>query len=64
MSFLWRVRVCLVQDTDQSPECRDATLCPINYLRKHRILFVNLTTQHPQLSDIDAYKVSGVSHTQ
>ena len=35
-------------------------LCPINYLRKNRVLYYELPDDHPDLLDLDGFKVAEI----
>ncbi len=49
-------RFITISDTDTDPHCRDSTVCPINYLRKERVLILNIPTDHHELQDLDKYR--------
>jgi hypothetical protein len=53
-------RIIRITDTDTDLECNDATVCPINYFRKHRLLYFPLPTNHPELSDLHKYRVAEI----
>ena len=57
INLLLQIRYITIKDTNTDPECNDALVCPINYLRANRLLYFNVLTNHTDLKDMDAYKV-------
>ena len=49
-----------VRDSDTSPNCTDAKVCPLNYFRKNRVFVYTLPIDHPDLVDLDKYKVAEI----
>ena len=49
-----------VEDSDTDPSCVDAKVCPLNYFRKHRIFVFTLPMEHPDLVDLENYRVTEI----
>ena len=50
----------ILDDPDADPDCRDVTLCPIKMFREHRILHFTIPRDHPDLIDIQRYRVGQI----
>ena len=49
-----------IKDSDTNPNCTDAKVCPLNYFRNNRIFVYSLPIDHPDLVDLDKYKVAEI----
>ena len=49
-----------IRDLDTNPNCTDAKVCPLNYFRKNRVFVYTLPIDHPDLVDLDKYKVAEI----